>query len=64
MWTVVYVAQDEQETFNIKEVLENNKIISRTRKRISAPEETMCFEIMVPSQELALAQDLIIASQM
>ena len=65
MWTVVYVAQQPREIFKIKDVLDENSIISRIRKGNDSDEEHgMCFEIMVPSAELSIAQDLIIASEM
>lgn len=65
MWTVVYVAQKTQEVLKIKDILENNEIISRVRETKGSSEESgMCFEIMVPAAELSIAQDLIIASEM
>lgn len=62
MWTVVYVAQKAQEILRVKNILDENKIISRVRESNNSNEEQgMCFEIMVPSAELSVAQDLIIA---
>lgn len=64
MWTVVYVAQKAEEILKIKTVLDENEIVSRVRqKNISEKEDGECFEIMVPSAELSLAQDLIISSE-
>ncbi len=65
MWTVVYVAQKPQEIFRIKDILDENEIISRIREGKNSDEISgMCFEVMVPSAELAQAQDLIIESEM
>ena len=64
MWTVVYVAQKPQEIFRIKDILDNNEIISRIREDKDSNEESgMCFEIMVPSAELSQAQNLILSSE-
>ena len=64
MWTVVYVSQKAEEIYKIKNILKENGIISRVRKsNISDEESGMCFEIMVPSAELAVSQNLIIASK-
>ena len=64
MWTVVYVAQKPQEIFRIKDILDNNEIISRIREDKDSNEESgMCFEIMVPSAELSQAPNLILASE-
>ncbi len=65
MWTVVYVAQKSQEIVKIKEILDNNSIISRVRQGNNASEEDgACFEIMVPAAELFAAQDLILEFEM
>ena len=64
MWTVVYVSQKAEEIYKIKNILEENSIISRVRKSNTADENSgMFFEIMVPSAELAVSQNLIIASE-
>ena len=64
MWTVVYVSQKAEEIYKIKSILEDNGIISRVRKDNTSDEESgTCFEIMVPSAELAVSQNLIIASE-
>lgn len=64
MWTVVYVAQKTQELFRIKDMLEENEIISRVRETKTSDDESgLCLEILVPAAELAIAQNLIIASE-
>ena len=65
MWTVVYVAQKSQEIIKIKEILNENSIISRVRQgNNTSEEEGTCFEIMVPAGELSVAQDLILEFEM
>lgn len=65
MWTVVYVAQREDEAEKIRAVLRKGKIISRTRRINSdGAKDEMCFEIMVPSAELEVSQNLIIAAEL
>ena len=64
MWTVVYMSQNAEDVIRIKLILENNEIISRVRNKASSSDEnSKLFEIMVPSQELSLAQNLIIAQE-
>lgn len=65
MWTVVYVAQKSQEVLTVKQLLDENSIISRVRQgNDSTEEEGTCYEIMVPAGELSLAQDLILEFEM
>ena len=65
MWTVVYVAQKSEEIIKIKEILNENSIISRVRQgNNTSEEEGTCFEIMVPAGELSVAQDLILEFEM
>ena len=65
MWTVVYVAQKSQEVLRIKNILDENSIISRVKKgNTSTEEEGTCFEIMVPASEISEAQNLILEVEM
>jgi len=57
MWQIVHISQTLENAEAIKNLLENNKILVKV---ISKSEDNI--EILVPSAELAEAQELILAS--
>lgn len=57
MWTVIYMAKDENYVSLLKAVLGDNKVMAMVRHVDDY------FEILVPSQEVALAHNIIIDTE-
>ncbi|MBO5060837.1 MAG: hypothetical protein J6C82_07985 [Clostridia bacterium] len=57
MWTVIYMAKDENDVSLLKKALKDNNIISMVRK------DDEYFEILVPSQEVSQAHSIIIDTE-
>lgn len=57
MWTSVYMSKDEKDVSLLRKALKDNNIISKIRKRDDY------FEILVPSQEIASAHNVIIDTE-
>lgn len=62
MWTVVYVSQTEKRARELRELLGNNKIISRLHCAAENTENG-CYEVLVPQTELGIAQNLIFENE-
>ena len=56
MWQVVYISQNEEDVQKIDILLTNNKILTKINKKNDND-----IEILVPSTELAEAQELILS---
>lgn len=57
MWTVIYMAKDENDVSLLRQVLEDNDIIAMIRK------SDEYFELLVPSQEVSPAHNIIIDTE-
>ena len=57
MWTSVYMSKDKKDVSLLRKALKDNNIISKIRKRDDY------FEILVPSQEIASAHNVIIDTE-
>ena len=57
MWTVVYMTKNEEDISSLKSKLRNNKIMIMVRKVDDF------FEILVPSEEMPEAQNIIIDAE-
>lgn len=65
MWTVVYVSQSIETSKKLVDVLLTNSVISKLRRTNSCSEnENSCVEVLVPSTELEMAQDLIFENEL
>ncbi len=64
MWTVVYVSQSIETSEKLMDVFFENGVISSIRRADSAGDETGCYEVLVPSTELEMAQDLIFENEL
>ena len=64
MWTVVYMASDEDMINSVCFMLKDNEIIFRCRQieKTKTPED-MCYEILVPDAEVFKAQELIFEAE-
>ena len=61
MWTLVYMAADENMIDDICTILEKNEIIYRLRKADNVDDsDSVCYEILVPDAEVFKAQELIL----
>lgn len=56
MWTVIYIAQSDKQTENIKNRLESEGFLVRTRQTNMAKQQ---FEILVPEAELDEVQEVL-----
>lgn len=60
MWTVVYMAYDENIVKSICAMLRQNKILVNIRETKQDTEDTnSCYEILVPDAEVSQSQELI-----
>ena len=57
MWTSVYISKDEKDVSLLKQALKDSNILAMVRKREDY------FEILVPSQEIASAHNVIIDTE-
>lgn len=64
MWTVVYVSQSMETSKKLIDALLTNNVISKLRRANSCDEQHECFEVLVPSTELEVAQDLIFDNEL
>ncbi len=58
MWTVVYMSKDENNIALIKDKIASDDIIVMTRKCDDF------FELLVPSEEMSKAHDIIIEAEL
>lgn len=56
MWTVIYIAQSEKQTEHIKNRLESEGFLVRTRQTNVSKQQ---FEILVPEAELDEVQEVL-----
>jgi len=56
MWTVIYIAQSDKQTENIKNRLEAEGFLVRTRQTSVGKQQ---FEILVPEAELDEVQEVL-----
>ncbi len=57
MWTVIYMSKDENDVSLLKQMLSDNDIIAMVR------ESDGYFEVLVPSQEVSPAHNIIIDTE-
>jgi len=57
MWQIVYLSQSQEEVQKVISLLNNNKILTKINKKNDND-----IEILVPSTELAEAQELILSN--
>ncbi len=55
MWTVIFVTDEIDIAKNIKLTLEDLSVKVRVKKRISAENEPVTYEVLVPEAEVSLA---------
>lgn len=60
MWTVVYMAQNEQSAFGVQQLLEKNDLIVKMRSLKDEESVSDCYELLVPEAEVQQALSLII----
>lgn len=65
MWTVLYVSQSIETSKKLIDVLLTNRIIFKLRRANGGDgKDSCCYEILVPSTELEIAQDLIFENEL
>ena len=63
MWTVIYMAQNKDIVKQIREIIENKKIITKLRS-LRKSEEDYCYEILVPESEVSVAHGCILEAEL
>lgn len=63
MWTVIYMAQSKEAIEQMKQIMNDNKIITKIRA-MKKSEEDLCYEILVPASEICDAQGLILENEL
>ncbi len=59
MWITVYISQKLEEAEGIKACLENSGVAVKFKRTSNEENGESCFEILVPSKEVAEAHSLI-----
>lgn len=60
MWTVVYMATDENTAEKVKEAIESEGILVKTKEVMKSKKYGCCVEILVPESETLEAQQVIL----
>lgn len=63
MWTAVFLAQDEQSAFELKNKMLTNNILIKIKPIINQESGVKCYEFYVPYAEVNQALELIIDIQ-
>ncbi|MEG0370743.1 MAG: glutamate decarboxylase [Clostridium sp.] len=61
MWGVIYVAHSKNEATRIKQTLEDDGIIARTREVLSGRDNGALIEILVMETDIANAYEIILS---
>ncbi len=63
MWTAVFLAQDEQSAFELKNKMLKNNLLIKIKPIINQDNGVKCYEFYVPYAEVNQALELIIDIQ-
>ncbi len=64
MWVTVYISQKSEDAEMIKACLENAEIAVKYKRSRGEENGESCFEILVPSREVAEAHGLILDAEL
>ncbi len=60
MWTTIYMSQKAEEAKKVQETLFEEGIIAKNKRVCNEASDGYCYEILVPSKEVAAAHSIII----
>ncbi|HHY04909.1 MAG TPA: hypothetical protein GX534_06970 [Thermoanaerobacterales bacterium] len=60
MWTVIYVATDEDNAKVVENAIKSEGILAKTREVLKSKRHGCCIEILVPETEAQEAQEVIL----
>ena len=63
MWTVIYMAQNKETANQIRQLIEDKKIITKIRS-LRKSEEDYCYELLVPASEVSMAHGCILEAEL
>lgn len=64
MWVTVYISQKSEDAEKIKACLESSDIAVKFKRSEGEDNGESCYEILVPSREVAEAHELILDAEL